>query len=158
MVIIVIFKFCVRIRWTGRAKKLITAGKVSVDGRQLNRSDKGHTLHGGESVIVLGQIDGASSMSSTPASPALSAINTPDDAGGWDEFVDTPGFNSHDHSNQSQQQQHRYSHQSWSTRPSAAHVAGAVNEVAGGSPIDKLCHRLLTNRRHWLVMPYTSMS
>lgn len=95
----------------------------------------------------MGQIDGASSMSSTPASPALSAKNNADDVGGWDEFVDAPGFNSHNHGKQAQQQDYRHSHQLFST-----------HEVGGGSPIDKLCHQLLSNRRHWLVMPYTSMS
>ena len=36
----------------GRAKKLITAGKVSVDGRRLNPADKGFSLQGGEVVVV----------------------------------------------------------------------------------------------------------
>lgn len=36
----------------GRAKKLIAAGKVSVDGRRLNPADKGLSLYGGEIVSV----------------------------------------------------------------------------------------------------------
>eukprot|EP00591_Stephanopyxis_turris_P012425 CAMPEP_0195529610 /NCGR_PEP_ID=MMETSP0794_2-20130614/32216_1 /TAXON_ID=515487 /ORGANISM="Stephanopyxis turris, Strain CCMP 815" /LENGTH=348 /DNA_ID=CAMNT_0040660937 /DNA_START=91 /DNA_END=1137 /DNA_ORIENTATION=+ len=126
----------------GRAKKLITAGKVSVDGRRLNPADKGLALQGGETVTIRGPVDGVNSAkSSTPGSPALSAKATPDDgpsSGGWDDFTDSGARQ-----------------QPWSSPGDNRQRKGKDESFSG--PVEKLCSRLLEHRRHWLVLPYTSI-
>jgi len=144
---------------------------VHVYRRRLNPADKGLALQGGETVTVRGRaprvccvllgpmnltflllfivslqirgpVDGVNSAkSSTPGSPALSAKATPDDgpsSGGWDDFTDSGARQ-----------------QPWSSPGDNRQRKGKDESFSG--PVEKLCSRLLEHRRHWLVLPYTSI-